>query len=61
MYSMLDITWHVLRGSVIFWPVFHRPGRQRKSRAAFCHPIDAELYGRDLERRWVKRFGWEVA
>jgi hypothetical protein len=61
MYCLIDITWHVLRGSVIFWPVFHRPGRQRKTRAAFCHPIDAELYGREVERRFRNMFAREVA
>jgi hypothetical protein len=54
-YRAVDLDWVVLGALVVFWPVLARPGRQRRTRAAFLHPNEAAMYGLRLEARY-RRF-----
>jgi len=65
-YEFCDIyTWPA--GYTIYWPVFRRPGRQRKARRAFDDFTQALKYGFRVEkryRRWqmrkIKALWWWV-
>ncbi len=53
MYALVDLCWQVIAEErVVFWPVFRKPGRQRKSRLAFDHPSEAAIYGLKLQNRY---------
>jgi len=48
MYEMVN--WY--RKGLYYWPVFRRPGRQRRARVGFDNLNDALTYGLALERRY---------
>lgn len=48
MYEMVN--WY--RKGRCYWPVFRRPGRQRRARVGFDNLNDALTYGLMLERRY---------
>jgi len=57
LYELVDLYWIRLcedrEDLVVFWPVFRRPGRQRRSRLAFDHPSDASIYGMRVQARYA--------